>query len=388
MDYYNILGISRNSGASDIKKAYYKLAKEWHPDKHKGSDKEEAEKKFKEISQAYEILSNEESKKVYDMYGNDGLKRHYQQAGSGDIPDIFAQMFKRGFSSFDFNFNQNNQSPPIEHKMNVPLKYFYTGKNLDFIVKALQGCVECNGQGCKNTSDVSRCSKCNGCGRIVQIFSIAPGITSQQQSICPDCAGKGEAIASDKRCAVCNGKKKVFIDKKIDFYIKPGSDYGKYILSTGETNVFLYLLPIENEQYKRRGEHLFYEHEISLAESLLGFNHFIEYLDSSKKNIESNKIITTGNVKILKGLGMPHLDNTSIFGDLYICFNVKFPTHISNEQVNLLEKCFEYTFNTDSIKDKINIDNCKSIQSTQSIDINPQKQHGQEHASGVQCAQQ
>jgi len=388
VDYYKVLNIQRSATKNEIKKAYYKLAKEWHPDKHKGDDKEVAEEKFKKISEAHQVLSNEESRDVYDKHGYEGLKQHFQSRGAtGEgfgMPDIFSQFFGGGFRS---PFTQEQQH--VHHRLTVPLEYFYTGKTVDFKIFIDQECDTCNGRGCKNVSDIQKCSKCNGHGIIVETINMGPGMMGRRQMPCGACAGKGETIKSGSECNTCNGRKKIKKARTIKFYIKPGSDYGDTIVVDGDIKIKVSLVPDNKKTlFERRDHHLYYQHTITLAQALLGFSDTIPYF-SKEKNlvIKSRKIIQPGSVKILPGWGMPKRDRLGVYGDLYICFNIKFPEKISDTQLATLKTIFQAPEN--QLKDDgLVLDDLQTIQSSVNIPVELDNQPQDQEEHGVNCSQQ
>lgn len=344
MDYYQILGLtSRNATDADIQKAYRKLVKEWHPDKHRDATKQLAEKRFKEISEAYQVLSDEEKRKIYDKHGVEGLKQHEQMGGHSGNP----------FAHF-----QKMTMPNMQHQEEVELRDFYTGKMLQFYVMLTKSCDDCNATGCNDKSKITKCRQCSGNGKIVRQMPIAPGVPFMAQQVVPCnlCQAKGILFSSEHRCQKCNGIGKVKIRTQVDHYIKKGEDYGSRILEglgeyqeNGKRGALqLVLVPTKSERdkplYQRRGANLVYELKLTLRQALLGFSMGIKHLDPNEPylRLESSKPISPGSVKMIKGKGMPKKSSPELYGNLVIIFQIDFPTEIDWDTRSKLETCLPF----------------------------------------------
>lgn len=346
--YYEILNINKDANENDIKKSYRKLAMKYHPDRNP-DNKEECEEKFKEISEAHNVLSDISKRKKYDMFGKDGINS--SSNFSSPFENIFTNM--GGFSDFGNIFNQSQQQqqkkPKIKEKViNIELKDLYKGKNEIFINQIKSKCKDCNGLGCKNKSDILICNLCNGQGKIKKIQKIGPMI-SQSISNCYKCKGKGKSIKEGSICYTCKGTKYVTKSKKIDIYIKPGSYHGEKTLIRGKgdwdnkLNDYGDLMIIINEiknndELTREGENLIYNKQISLVDALCGFEFIIKQLDNRYLKIKVTDIIKQNDRRCVKGEGMKKNNELEEYGDLIIIFSVIFPNELSEKRKEYLRK--------------------------------------------------
>ena len=370
-DYYKILGLDKNADDSDIKKAYRKMALKYHPDRNP-NNKEEAEKKFKEIGNAYTVLSDKKKKKQYDTFGEDGLKGMGEGGMGADFNafNIFQNVFGGGMggmggmggfgAGFPFgNMGQDNKpdlstqkSPKKNITLNVPLQDLYNGKsiNLEFNRKIM--CEKCDGLGVKDPSNIISCNMCDGKGKKITVKQLGPMI-QQVMSNCNKCSGKGKIIKQNSQCTICKGKKFIADPKTIEYYIRPGTRAGHQDVLAGQSDwVPEYGFPgdlvisinevnkkgINNlNGFRRAGNNLVMEKDISLKEALIGFNFRIVHFDNRIVEILNNNIINFDTKLVVKGEGMPLL-NDADFGDLIIKFNIIFPTKLSTERKKYLDK--------------------------------------------------
>ncbi|CAF3790686.1 unnamed protein product [Rotaria magnacalcarata] len=209
--YYDILGVQPNATVDEIKKAYRKLALKLHPDKNGGNDPEQ----FKQLSQAYEALSDEKKRSLYDQFGEKGLKEG-PNSDSSDPFDIF-NMFFNG----SFNNRQDNRGKNLVHQLSVSLEELYNGAVRKLALQKNVVCNKCEGIGGKKGA-VSKCTTCNGSGFVVRINQIAPGMIQQMRSHCSDCEGQGKKIDAKDKCKTCDGKKIVRERKIIEVHIDKG----------------------------------------------------------------------------------------------------------------------------------------------------------------------
>uniref|UniRef100_A0A9J7Y122 DnaJ homolog subfamily A member 2 n=1 Tax=Cyprinus carpio carpio TaxID=630221 RepID=A0A9J7Y122_CYPCA len=305
---YDILGVSPSASENELKKAYRKLAKEYHPDKNPN-----AGDKFKEISFAYEVLTNPEKKDLYDRYGEQGLRED------------------------------------MVHPLKVSLEDLYNGKTTKLQLSKNVLCSTCNGQGGKSGA-VQKCTACRGRGMRIMIRQLAPGMVQQMQSVCTDCNGEGEVISEKDRCKKCEGKKVIKEVKILEVHVDKGMKHGQKITFGGEADqapgsepgdIVLVLQEKEHETYKREGNDLSMTHKIGLVEALCGFHFTLKHLDGRQIVVKypAGKVIEPGSVRVVRGEGMPQYRNPFEKGDLFIKFDVQFPENnwLSPEKLSELE---------------------------------------------------
>ena len=361
-NYYDLLGVPKDANQSDIKKAYRKQAMKWHPDKNQ-NNKEESEQKFKDISKAYTVLSNEDSKRNYDQFGEEGLKNMPNMSNFNPF-DIFSQFGGMsgmsgmpGMSDLFGNQRHNHnpheptrgKGPHIQHILNLDLKNLYIGRSVKLKMKKNIKCKKCHGLGCKDKSDIRTCSLCNGQGKIAQVKRMGNMIQQMVQP-CYQCKGLGKCIPEDKKCPQCKGEKKCFKEKRIEFNVAPGSSAGDKIILYGEGNwdpQFTEpgdLLIIINEKKDKDtkmykvGENIKLDIDINLIESLCGLDMIIKHLDDRAIRIKYDKVIKPGEILKLEGEGMPIKNQMNAFGDLLIAFNIIFPEKVSTQRKDYLLK--------------------------------------------------
>jgi DnaJ family protein A protein 2 len=338
-DYYKILGVERNASKEDIKKSYRKLALQYHPDRNKGN--KEAEEKFKRMTQAYTVLSDDKQRQMYDQFGEEGLQGGGDPFGGMRPEDIFNNIFGNfgGFGGFNPFGNENvkpSRTPDIAHTMNVPLSEFYTGasRKLEFNQRII--CPTCNGSGTNKPGVDTKCRVCNGSGVETRMRKMGP-LLQQLQTQCSSCNGEGIVIPKESRCAVCNGKFIISKPKQLEVKIKPGMQNGEKIIfrkeahqSPGVTpgDVIVTLHETSSSPFVRIGSDLFYTCNINLSESLGGFSFPLEHLDKRILNIRTDpkgNIISHGSTSVIRGEGMPYYHNPTQHGNLYMKFNVTPP---------------------------------------------------------------
>jgi len=336
------LGVSREASVTELKKAYRKLAIKLHPDKNPGNP--EAVEKFKEISHAYDVLSDPEKKRIYDKYGEEGL----QGAGGASAESIFEQVFGGGGMFGDmFGFGGGGggrrrgprKGEDIAFRLGVPLKDLYNGNVKKLKINKNVICDECDGRGSKSEGATKKCASCRGQGVRIERRQIGPGMIQQMQSACSDCNGEGEIIDKKDRCKKCKGKKVVEEPKMIEVAIDKGMESGQKITFSGEGDqepgvlpgdIIVVLQEKEDEScpFQRKGSDLLYRKEISLIEALTGFEFVIEHLDGRCLLVQSkpNTVTKPNSIRVIDNEGMPQHRNPFVKGRLFIEFKVVFPT--------------------------------------------------------------
>ena len=300
-DYYEMFGLSRtNFDKSQLKKAYKKLALKYHPDKN--PDNPAAQEELMKITAAYDVLNNDEKRRVYDRYGEEGVK---QGAGASDFnpDDIFEQFFGRGFRSGHgggFHFHQQpRRTPDSNVELKVSLKDVYTGTRLTVSLHRTRICSKCNGVGADRPEDIKQCPECHGHGVKVFLQQLGFGIVQKVQKTCEKCGGRGSVFKSV--CSKCKGQKAVREEEPLTIDIEPGCPDGQVLkikgmadqspgLETGDLNVIIRMDPNINSAFKRDGPHLYTEIVIGLQEALLGFNKTIKHLDGHSVNLTQTTV--------------------------------------------------------------------------------------------------
>lgn len=336
---YDLLGVSPTCTEQELKKAYRIGALKHHPDKN--AHNPEAAEKFKEISHAYEILSDSQKRAIYDQYGEEGLEGG-AGAGGMNAEDLFSQFF--GGSAFGggglggmFGGGMGQRGPPkartIHHVHKVSLEDIYKGKVSKLALQKSVICPKCEGRGGKEGA-VKKCAGCDGHGMKTMMRQMGPMI-QRFQTVCPDCNGEGEIIREKDRCKVCNGKKTTVERKVLHVHVDRGVKSGHKIEFRGEGDQTPGVQPgdvvFEIEQkphprFQRKDDDLFYHAEIDLVTALAGGTIHIEHLDDRwlAVDILPGEVISPGSIKMIRGQGMPSYRHHD-YGNLYVQFDVKFP---------------------------------------------------------------
>ncbi|XP_049380643.1 dnaJ protein homolog isoform X2 [Solanum stenotomum] len=342
--FYEILGVSKNASEDEIKKAYRKAAMKNHPDK--GGDPE----KFKELAQAYEVLSDSQKREIYDQYGEEALKEG--MGGGGGTHDPF-DLFNSFFSGSPFGGGggrrgqRERRGDDVVHPLKVSLEDLYTGISKKLSLSRNVICSKCSGKGSKS-GDSMKCSGCEGTGMKVSIRQLGPGMIQQMQHPCNKCKGTGETIDDKDRCPQCKGEKVVQEKKVIEVHVEKGMQNGQKITFPGEADeapdtitgdVVFVLQQKEHPKFKRKGEDLFVDHTLTLTEALCGFQFILTHLDGRQLLIKSNpgEVVKPDQFKAINDEGMPIYQRPFMKGKLYIHFTVEFPDSLSLPQVQLLE---------------------------------------------------
>lgn len=323
---YDLLGVNPSATDKEITKAYRKLAVQLHPDKNPDGS---TEAKFKEVSNAYTVLSDPEKRALYDRGGDAALKEGGGMGGQ-DPSDIFSMFFGGGGSR-----QREKRGKDMVHQLSVSLKDLYVGKVSKLAVQKNIICAPCEGRGGKEGS-VSQCRDCDGRGIKIELRQFGPGMVQQVQRHCSACDGSGQAIKDKDRCKTCNGKKVVPERKVLEVHIDKGMEDGQRITFNGESDqqpglppgdIVIVIDEKEHPVFKRRGADLLMEMEITLTEALCGFTRVVTQLDERQLLIHSapGQVIKDGSIKTIQGEGMPTYRNPFEKGRLFIQFKVSFP---------------------------------------------------------------
>lgn len=406
--YYEILGVSKNSSADELKKAYRKAAIKNHPDK--GGDPE----KFKELAQAYEVLSDPEKRDIYDQYGEDAIKEGMAGGSGAHNPfDIFESFFG-GASPFGGGGSsrggrRQRRGEDVVHPLKASLEDIYNGTSKKLSLSRNILCAKCKGKGSKSGAS-AKCPGCQGSGMKVSIRQLGPSMIQQMQHVCPDCKGSGETISEKDKCTQCKGEKVVQDKKMLEVHVEKGMLHGQKITFPGEadeapdniTGDVVFVLQLkEHAKFKRKGDDLFVEHSLNLTEALCGFQFILTHLDGRQLLIKSTpgEIVKPGQFKAINDEGMPVYQRPFMKGKLYLHFSVDFPDSgsLSQEQLRSLEAilptrtCNEMTEMEldeceETILQDVNIDDEMRRKQQQQ----QQEAYEEEEETGpkVQCAQQ
>lgn len=350
-DYYEILGVSKNATKDEIKSAFRKKARIYHPDVNKAPD---AEEKFKELGKAYETLLDDNKRETYDRYGEDGLKNAGFDTGGpfasgfGDLNDVLNSFFGAmgGFG------RRSDPNAPIEGDdlrldIEIDFKDAVFGCEKEIKFDHLEICSECGGTGAEKGSQPEICPTCGGTGQVQRMMRTPLGSISQITT-CPTCNGAGKRIT--KPCRNCSGQGKVEREKKIKIKIPSGVDNMSKIRVSNEGDagynggmpgdLYVVLHVKKSEYYQRDGADVYTKLAITQSQAALGDEITVETLDGEQK-ITIKAGIQTGNTIRIKGSGVPYLGRPSQRGDHIIVVTVQTPTKLSDEERVLYKKLYE-----------------------------------------------
>ena len=353
-DYYEVLGVDKSADADAIKKAYRSLAKKYHPDVST-EPKDVAEAKFKEISEAYEVLLDPEKRSLYDQYGFDGVKQQFGQDGftwdnftrADDISDIFGDifgdLFGGGRRSSRGGRSSASQGESLRYDLEVTLKEVLDGKKVSIDVPHTVLCDPCKGTGGKD-GKVSTCKTCGGQGQ-VQSVSRTPFGNMVSVRDCPDCRGTGKSSA--EKCPHCRGTGRVEKESHIDLNIPRGVEDGMKLRVSGEGNagysggppgdLFVVVHVKQDKKFDRDGTNLWTGIVTTYPKLVLGGEEAVETLEGQKAVLTIPAGTQVGTVLRMPGKGLPRV-NSSIRGDLLVRVSVEVPKKVSEEERELLLK--------------------------------------------------
>ena len=354
-DYYEVLGVEKNASDAEIKKAYRKLAMKYHPDQNPGD--KAAEERFKEVNEAYEVLSNADKKARYDQYGFAGVDPNFNPnftggfgggsgfGGFGDLGDIFNDFFGGftggGGATARRNAPQKGQNVVAQLELTFEEAAFGTEKEIT--VGTVENCAKCGGSGCADGTSPQTCPTCGGSGSVRATRQTAFGVFSQTAA-CPKCGGTGKII--EKPCPTCRGKGKVRRNKTISVKIPAGIDDGQSVRVRGEGSagsnggsagdLLVTVAVRKHDVFQRDGANVLCEMPITFAQAALGADIEVPTLDG-KVRYHVPEGTQTGTTFRLKGKGMYYVGYKTR-GDQYITVVVETPAHLTREQRELLQK--------------------------------------------------
>ena len=340
-DFYEILGVTRNAGGDEIKKAYRKLAMKYHPDRNKGD--QSAEKKFKEVSAAYEILKDPEKKSAYDQYGHDAFKQGGMGGAqgfgdfAGGFSDIFEEFFGGGFGNS--SRRRPTRGDDLRYNMSISLQEAYNGKKSSIKIPNYVGCDLCAATGSADKSGPSTCATCNGHGKVRStsgFFSI--------ERPCPNCGGEGSSIKNP--CLKCSGSGRIKKQKTISVNIPEGVDTGTRIRISGEGepgqrgagngDLYIFVNVQQDKIFDREEENIFCQIPISITTAILGGEIEVPTIDGKKARLNIPAGTQSETQFRLKGKGMTILRQKRR-GDMYVKTSVEIPVNLNNKQKSILK---------------------------------------------------
>jgi molecular chaperone DnaJ len=353
-DYYEILGVPKDANLQDIKKAYRKLALSHHPDRVPADKKKEAEEKFKEISEAYGVLSDPQKRAMYDQYGHAGIDQRYTTEdifrgadfssvfeGSG-LGDIFDRIFEDfGFELFGGRATRGRRAQrrgrDIQYEAELTLEEAYQGVHKKITVPRHEHCTSCKGRGAKSDGSFKTCPTCRGQG---QLF-MSSGFFRMSQT-CSQCGGQGKIIT--EYCPACQGKGSVRVMRNLEVNFPAGVDNDSQLRLRGEGEVaaggagdlYIYIRIKPHDTFERKGNDLYSVLPVSFVKVALGSEVSVPTLNGSVK-MKIPAGTQSGKVFRLKGKGMPDL-HSGATGDQYVQVMVEVPRRLSSEQRRLLEE--------------------------------------------------
>ena len=351
-DYYEVLGVEKTATEADIKKAYRTLAKKYHPDMN--PDNKEAEVKFKEVNEAYAVLSDEEKRAKYDRFGHAAFDPSAGGGGSGfggfggfggadfDFGDIFSSFFGGGSSRSSRNVPMEGEDVGTRISITFEEAVFGCKKEINFA--RIESCAECSGSGAAKGTTPDTCTTCRGTGRVTVQQQTMLGYMQTQRS-CSECRGSGKIIKTP--CKNCNGKGRVKINKKLEVNIPAGIDDGQNIVLRGQGSagvnggpsgdLIIEVRVKPHDFFVRRGVNVYFEIPLSFTEAALGTELDIPLLDKTTEKYKIPEGTQSGTEFTVRGKGIPNV-NTKRRGDIIFTVAVETPTGLSAEQKDLLRK--------------------------------------------------
>ncbi len=346
-DYYDILGVSRDAGEDDVKKAFRKLAKQLHPD-HNPSD-EESERRFKEVNEAYEALKDPQKRAAYDRFGHAAFENGGMGGGAhgfgADFSSSMSEIFDDLFGEFMGGRRERSRSGhergvDLRYNMEISLFEAYEGKTAQIRVPGSVTCEPCSGSGAKPGTKPTSCRTCAGSGRV----RASQGFFTIER-ICPGCQGHGEII--EDACTACGGSGRVTKERTLSVNIPSGVEDGTRIRLAGEGeaglragppgDLYIFLSTRPHEFFQRDGADLFCRVPIAMTTAALGGQIEVPNVDSSRARVKIPDGTETGRQFRLKGKGMPVL-RSKTKGDLYIQVDVETPKSLTSKQRELLKE--------------------------------------------------
>ena len=346
-DYYEVLGVDRNASQDEIKKAFRKKARQYHPDVNRDNPKE-AEEKFKEANEAYEVLSDDTKKAQYDQYGHDaftqggGASAGGFQGGFGGQAGGFGDIFDMFFGGGGRQQQGPQKGNDLREDIDISFEDAAFGKSMDITVHRHEECDHCHGTGGEPGSKVDTCPNCRGTGQ-ESVVQNTPFGQMRTQRTCSKCHGSGKII--EKKCSKCRGEGQVIAKRKIAIKVPPGVDNGSRlrvanegepgILGGPKGDLYVYIYVRPHKEFERNGNDVVSRVNISFAQAALGATVQVNTLDG-KVDLKIPEGTQTGTAFRIKGKGIPYLRNPNQRGEQHIIVTVQTPKKLTEKQRELL----------------------------------------------------
>lgn len=351
-DYYEKLGVDKNASEDDIKRAYRKLAHKYHPDKKEGD-----EKKFKEINEAYQVLSDKNKRAQYDQFGRADFGGGFSSQGGGPFAGFDFSGFNQGGGGFNFEGNLGDifegifggggmnmggrrttmrGGSDIKTGLEITLEEVLSGAEKELNYKTLISCEDCQGRGYEKDSEFESCDKCQGKGEVKEMRRSFFGSFVQIRQ-CPDCFGQGKKAKNS--CKKCKGAGRIMGNKSVRIKIRPGVESGQLIrvANAGEDgekgtksgDLFIQIIVLPHKVFERQGPNLIIKKEISVVSAILGDEIKIESLDGKELALKIPAGTKHGDILKLRGKGLPRF-GWSVSGDLLVEISIRIPKKVSS----------------------------------------------------------
>jgi len=402
---YKLLNLEKNATEKEIKKAYRKLALKYHPDRNK--DDKDAEEKFKNVSRAYEILSDPEKRDIYDKYGEEAVNNS-ANGNHRAASDIFSHFFGSnggvpfnmggGFGSMFGNRRQEtlDKGPNKKVLLRLSFKEMMNGGDRKIEYARNKLCSKCAGVGTSSANNIINCKTCKGQGNITYIRQLGPGMVTQTTQACNVCHGKKTIIKKGFECKKCRGNKVLHLKEQLNIDIPKGAKKKEYIIIKGKSDndpkyerpgdLIIIFDEKEELNMSRNGNDLIYNKRILLSEALTGLEFKYNHPSGKTIIIVYNDVIKPNDVKKVPGLGFPK-KNSNYFGDLLIKFDIKFPDMIDISRRELIYKLLPKR--AELLKEaKENYETYNLVNYIHKNNTYDSDDDHSNHSDNVQCAQQ
>ncbi len=364
-DYYEVLGVPKDADENQIKRAFWKLAKKYHPDVNK--DDPEAEHKFKEANEAYEVLSNKEKRQRYDQFGHAGVDgQGFPGGGFGfediNIEDIFSSIFGGGFGGmggFGGRGRRGRQGPipgaNLRYRMNLDFMEAAFGTEREIKIKKEDICKKCHGHGTADGNPAPVCPTCQGAGQVMGVQQTVFGQVRTNQT-CPDCRGTGKKI--ENPCSECRGSGRTMINKQLKVTVPAGINEREMLTLTGEGepgtlgvpygDLYIEIHIKPHPVFTRQGTTTLCSVPVTFAQAALGLEIMVPTIDGSKP-YQLKAGTQPGEIITMRNMGIPYINRPHLRGDHKFQVELEVPHNLNKEQQELLEK-FEATMEDENYK--------------------------------------